>query len=162
MQTFFLEQNSTTRLHIIAWMPSIAADRGAPSSGAMNNADPSVLPFEAALTSCCAGRAADAERPTTQEANSSGLRQCVTCRHWRETHDFITLTSTGREVKSCRTCRLNSRRKNERKKAQQHQVEKWVERLKHRIQVVYSRAALTPEVRKVIDQALLGCIERNR
>ena len=45
---------------------------------------------------------------------------------------------------------------------QHNQVEKWVERLKHRIEVVYSQAALTPEVRKMIDHALLGCIERNR
>lgn len=90
------------------------------------------------------------------------MRQCVTCHDWREDHDFITLTSTGREVKSCRACRLNSRRKHQKKKVRQSHIEKWVERLKHRIEIVCSQAALTPEVRKVIEQALLGCVECNR
>ena len=146
---FFLEQKSTIRLRVIARVPSIATGQGALPSGAMDDAGPS-------------GHVSDAERPTRLEADSSGLRQCVTCHHWRETHEFITLASTGREVKSCRTCRLSSKRKNERKRLQQNHVERWVERLKHRTEVVYARAALTPEVRSVIDQALLGCIERNR
>jgi hypothetical protein len=98
--------------------------------------------------------AAHAERPA--------VRQCVSCKQWRDMDHFITLTKTGRDVKSCRVCRLNSQRKNVKKKVKKSQVEKRVERLKRRIEVMYSQEALTAEVREVIDQALLGFFQSDK
>ena len=41
------------------------------------------------------------------------------------------------------------------------EVERWVERLKHR-SIVYSQATLTPELRKLIDHVLLGFIDSTK